>query len=299
MPWFKIDGYPDHLKGQTFWNGVLLNDVYAPPPEKVKNVFSTFLDSVPLTADMISRKKVRIRYGHYLPANVSTGAAFALAREIEDGYIDLAIVEPLFVSSITLTAEAAPVQTYDAKVNSLVPTPIAPVAQTYDAKVNSLVPTPIAPSTCASHTTQSACEGAGCYWYDNSCHSVPNPSRKATLNGTVRSIFGAMAGATVTLDGKSAVTAGDGSFSITGIAKGTYTLTIQPAGLFGFFLRPYVTDYSITYPTTYNEEFSLSLDPIKAGMLLGGIGLGVGGVIAVSTGKKKDGGGGGKGYGFR
>ena len=29
------------------------------------------------------------------------------------------------------------------------------------------------PVPCSSHTTQSACVNAGCYWYDNSCHTDP------------------------------------------------------------------------------------------------------------------------------
>jgi hypothetical protein len=145
---------------------------------------------------------------------------------------------------------------------------------------------------CSSHSTQSECEGAGCYWYDNSCHSSPPPSNKATLVGTVRSMFGAVAGASVTMDGKSAVTLADGSFTIADLSNGSYTITIQPAGLFGFLLKPYVGDYFITYPQTYEEPFTLPLDKIKAGIVFGGMGLGVGGVVMLATRKKGEGGGG-------
>lgn len=30
------------------------------------------------------------------------------------------------------------------------------------------------PIPCYQHTSQSACESAGCYWYDNACHSYPD-----------------------------------------------------------------------------------------------------------------------------
>jgi len=336
VPWVQVEGYPEYLPG-TFWNGVLLNDEIT--VDYIRDEIDVLLSSVPVDASMAASKKVRVHYGHYVPGTAVTGQAFVLAQRVEDpgSPLELSFVEPLFISPLTLEAIAPVPDDYDARVNSasasgLVPPPdnydvninsatasgvapapdpydvninsatasgVAPVPDSYDASINSATASGITPPQCSQYTSQAACEANDCYWYDNSCHSSPDPDKKATLNGVVRSMFGVMGGATVTLDGKSAVTAGDGSFSITGIAKGTYTLTIQPAGLFGFFLRPYVTDYSITYPTTYNEEFSLSLDPIKAGMLLGGIGLGVGGVIAVSTGKKKDGGGGGKGYGFR
>lgn len=37
------------------------------------------------------------------------------------------------------------------------------------------------PKACYEHTTQSACQSAGCYWYQNSCHSSPEPEEPDDL----------------------------------------------------------------------------------------------------------------------
>jgi hypothetical protein len=37
------------------------------------------------------------------------------------------------------------------------------------------------PKNCAEHTSEIECKAAGCYWYDNSCHSSPQPPPTETI----------------------------------------------------------------------------------------------------------------------
>ena len=112
-------------------------------------------------------------------------------------------------------------------------------------------------------------------------HSVevtakPPVEETATLEGTVMSWFGPIAGAIVELDGMTDETDSSGSYTISSIPLGSYTLKVS---------HPYYTgasgDVDLTEAKTYYKDFVLSPSLLIIGGIVTAVVGGTVGVVAV------------------
>jgi uncharacterized membrane protein len=116
---------------------------------------------------------------------------------------------------------------------------------------------------------------------DTLTHSTPltlqvtlPPPPTAILEGRVTGIFGPVANATVRLNtAYTAKTDASGSYQITDITLGTYTLTVEPPFPWSLIYAKRTQTVNLTEPTTYELNISLSIN--KATVLATTAGIGI------------------------
>jgi hypothetical protein len=101
----------------------------------------------------------------------------------------------------------------------------------------------------------------------------PPPVEYATLKGTVRSPFGMVSGATITLNGIETASNPDGTYTIEGITLGTYTLTVKPPLPLNLICKADVETLDLTEAKEYTKDVYLPLNIINISGVAAGIGL--------------------------
>jgi hypothetical protein len=101
----------------------------------------------------------------------------------------------------------------------------------------------------------------------------PPPVEYATLKGTVRSPFGMVSGATITLNGIETASNPDGTYTIEGITLGTYTLTVKPPLPLNLICKADVETLDLTEAKEYTKDIYLPLNIINISGVAAGIGL--------------------------
>jgi len=170
---------------------------------------------VKLTQTMVSQGYFTLQAGHF--EGQLSGRIMMPMTPIVDQEIRIPLQQPVTTSSIrslVLSHIAAPIA---AKIQSLALTHTSPPIA---AKIQSLTLSHTPPAIAAkiqslalSHITPPP---------------PPPPPTTFSLSGKVLSLLGPVADAEVTLDSFSTKTGKDGSFYITNIPEGTYTLTVKP-----------------------------------------------------------------------
>jgi hypothetical protein len=197
----------------------------------------TFNMLVTLTPTMVSQGYFTLQAGHF--EGQLSGRIMAPMTPVVDQEIQVPLQQPTLMAnirSLALSHTAAPIA---AKIQSLAlthtPSPIA-------AKIQSLTlataPSPVAAkiqSLTLSHTPPPP---------------PPPPLATFSLGGKVLSLLGPVADAEVTLNGFSTKTGRDGSFYITNIPEGTYTLTVKPTRIHERLLLKSVTQKIDIYMDT-------------------------------------------------
>jgi hypothetical protein len=157
---------------------------------------------VKLNDTMVNQGYFTIQAGHYEPPQPSNRIMLPMTPIVDQKVqipLEFSVATLRTLSLSQLAAEKA------AKIQSLTLSHTAPPPEKA-AKIQSLT---------LSHTAPPP--------------PPPPPPEKASLGGKVLSLLGPVADAEVTLNGFSTKTARDGSFYLTDIPYGTYTLTVKPA----------------------------------------------------------------------
>jgi hypothetical protein len=91
----------------------------------------------------------------------------------------------------------------------------------------------------------------------------PPPPQYATLTGRLMGLLGPVADAEITLNSYTTKTARDGSFTISGIIPGKYTLTAKPTKIMDEILYSALkTPLDLSAPTTYTRIFNMPVNMI-------------------------------------
>ena len=180
---------------------------YPPPDSEIKSPTiavgqkTTLFLIVELTETMVKQGYFTLQAGHF--EGLQKARLIAPMTPIVDQEIRIPLLQPTDMASIrrlTLSHTLPPIY---AKIQSLTlshtPPPIA--AKIRSLKLSHIAPPPPPP---------------------------PPPPGKASLGGKVLSLLGPVADAEVTLNGFTTKTGRDGSFHLTDIPYGTYTLTVKP-----------------------------------------------------------------------
>jgi hypothetical protein len=101
----------------------------------------------------------------------------------------------------------------------------------------------------------------------------PPPVEYATLKGTVRSPFGMVSGAAITLNGIETASNPDGTYTIEGITLGTYTLTVKPPWPLSLICKAHVETLDLTEAKEYTKDIYLPINIINVTAITAGIGL--------------------------
>jgi hypothetical protein len=173
--------------------------------------------------EAVEREKYFIlQYGH-LEEGVGTDPIIP-PRQVVDGQTTIDLTVPFYGVTENITFQAVTVQAPPAQINNVAFQAIWPKAIINSVKFQAIQAPPPPPS--------------------------PPPPTTFSLGGKVLSLLGPVADAEVTLNGFSTKTGRDGSFYITNIPEGTYTLTVKPTRIHERLLLKSVTQKIDIYMDT-------------------------------------------------
>jgi hypothetical protein len=251
IPYVRIKELPPSVNLKTIWANSNVATEYDIPI-----LFK-------LNSKIVSQGYFTLEYGRWNKDTLTPipGTPFALPRMEKLGEIKVPLrsyARSATVNSLTLKA-TPPARL--ATVNSLTLKAIPPAKL---ATVNSLTLKETYPPKMATVNNLSL-----------KTISPPPPPAGYTFSGKVLSILGPVAEAEVSLNGLTAKTAGDGSFTITDIPEGTYTLTVKPTRIHEKILLKSVTQKIGIYMNT-SKTIMLPLN-------LTNLAIGAGATVAVGA----------------
>jgi hypothetical protein len=216
IAWPFISVKEDFKYSQTIYQG---NFNYAYFPEN--SAIPTYLGvgetarlhlMVKLTQTMVNQGYFTLQAGHF--EGKLTGRIMMPMTPVVDEEIKIPLQQPITTASIRALALSHIAPPISAKIQSLA---LSHIASPISAKIQSLSLSHVLPPVSAKIQSLTLSHIA-----------PPPPPTTFSLGGKVLSPLGPVADAEVTLNGFTAKTGRDGSFHLTDIHEGTYTLTVKP-----------------------------------------------------------------------